>query len=49
LKKLAWIEGICFVKRETILVNGKKVAEAIYEKTSINPEVSPSSFAFPIR
>ena len=49
VEETTWIEGICFVKRESILINGKKVAEAIYEKTSINPEVSPSSFAFPIK
>lgn len=49
VEELEWIEGISFVKRETILINGKKVADAIYEKTSINPEVSPSSFAFPVK
>ena len=49
VEETSWIEGICFVKRETILVNGKKYAEATYEKTSVNPEVSPNSFAFPIR
>jgi hypothetical protein len=49
VEETSWIEGVSFVKRETILVNGKKVAEAIYEKTSINPEVAESSFAFPIK
>lgn len=49
VEETEWVEGICFVKRESILVNGKKVAEAIYEKTSINPEVAQSSFAFPIK
>ncbi len=49
VEETEWVEGICFVKRETILVNGKKMAEAIYEKTSINPEVDNSSFAFPIK
>ena len=49
VEETEWVEGVCFVKRETILVNGKKVAEAIYEKTSINPEVAESSFAFPIK
>jgi len=49
VEEWSWIEGVSFVKRETILVNGKKVAEAIYEKTLINPEVSPTSFAFPIK
>ncbi len=49
VEEMNWIEGVCFVKRESILINGKKVAEAIYENTSINPEVSPSSFAFPIK
>lgn len=49
VEETEWIEGVCFVKRETILVNGKKVSEAIYEKTSINPEVGESSFAFPIK
>ena len=49
VEEMSWIEGVNFVKRETIFMNGKKVAEAIYEKTSINPEVSPSSFAFPIK
>jgi hypothetical protein len=49
VEETTWVEGVCFVKRETILVNGKKVAEAIYEKTSVNPEVSPNSFAFPIK
>jgi len=49
VEETCWIEGVCFVKRETILVNGKKVAEAIYEKTSINPQVDEGSFAFPIK
>jgi hypothetical protein len=49
VEETIWVEGVCFVKRETILVNGKKIAEAIYENTSINPEVSSESFAFPIK
>jgi len=49
VEETEWVEGVCFVKRETILVNGKKVAEATYEKTSINPEVADSSFAFPVK
>jgi len=49
VEETEWVEGICFVKRETILVNGKKVAEATYEKTLINPEVAESSFDFPIK
>ncbi len=49
VEETEWIEGVCFVKRETILLNGKKVSEAIYEKTLINPEVGESSFAFPIK
>jgi len=49
VEEMEWVEGVCFVKRETILMNGKKVAEATYEKTSINPEVAESSFAFPIK
>ena len=49
VEETEWIEGVCFVKRETILMNGKKVSEAIYEKTLINPEVGESSFAFPIK
>jgi len=49
VEETEWIEGVCFVKRETILMNGKKVAEATYEKTSINPEVAESSFAFPLK
>jgi len=49
VEEMEWVEGVCFVKRETILMNGKKVAEATYEKTSINPEVAESSFAFPLK
>ncbi len=49
VEETEWIEGVCFVKRETILMNGKKVSEAIYEKTIVNPEVGESSFAFPIK
>ena len=49
VEETSWIEGVCFIKRESVLINGKKMAEAIYEKTSINPEVNSSSFAFPIR
>jgi len=49
VEETEWIEGVCFVKRETILINGKKVSEATYEKTSINPEVDGNSFAFPIK
>jgi hypothetical protein len=49
VEETEWIEGVCFVKRETIFMNGKKVSEAIYEKTVVNPEVGESSFAFPIK
>jgi hypothetical protein len=49
VEETEWIEGVCFVKRETIFMNGKKVSEAIYEKTAVNPEVGESSFAFPIK
>ena len=49
VEETEWIEGVCFVKRETILINGKKVSEAIYEKTLINPEVDDNSFTFPIK
>jgi hypothetical protein len=44
-----WIEGVAFSKKESVYVAGQKVAEIIYEKVAINPEVSESSFAFPQR
>lgn len=47
VEETIWIEGICFVKRETVLLNGKKVAEAVYEKTQVNPESDPKRFVFP--
>jgi hypothetical protein len=49
VEETEWIEGVCFVKRETILLNGKKVSEATYGKTLINQEVDGISFAFPIK
>ena len=49
VKELFWVDDLSFTKREEIYMDGKKVAEATYEKVSINPEVSESSFAFPIR
>lgn len=49
VKELSWVAGISFAKREEIYIDGKKIAEAVYEKISINPEVSEASFAFPVR
>jgi hypothetical protein len=31
VEETTWVEGVNFAKRESIIVNGKKVAEAIYE------------------
>ncbi len=49
VKELFWVEGLSFTKREEIYIGDKKVAEATYEKVTINPAVSESSFAFPVR
>lgn len=49
VKELFWIDGLSFTKREEIYMDGKKVADAVYENVTINPSVSESSFAFPIR
>jgi hypothetical protein len=49
VKELFWVDGLSFTKREEVYVDGKKVAESTYEKVTINPAVSESAFAFPIR
>ena len=49
VKELFWVDGLSFTKREEAYIDGKKVAESTYEKVTINPTVSESSFAFPIR
>jgi hypothetical protein len=49
VKELFWVDGLSFTKREEIYLGEKKVAEATYEKVTINPVVSEASFAFPIR
>ena len=49
VKELFWVDGLSFTKREEVYIDGKKVAESTYEKVTINPTVSESAFAFPIR
>ena len=49
VKELCWVDGLSFTKREEIYMDGKKVADAVYENITINPNVSESSFAFPVR
>ena len=49
VEEMQWVEGLAFAKKESIHIEGKKVADVIYEKVAINPEVSDSSFAFPQR
>jgi len=43
------IDGILFTKKEVILIDGKKVAEATYEKIEVNPALEPNHFVFPTR
>lgn len=43
------VDGILFTQKESILVDGKKVAEATYEKISVNPALTPGHFVFPTR
>lgn len=49
VRELFWVDGLSFTKREEVYVGEKKVAELTYEKVTINPTVSESSFAFPVR
>jgi outer membrane lipoprotein-sorting protein len=49
VKELFWVDGLSFTKREEIYLADKKVAEVTYEKVTINPSVSESAFAFPVR
>jgi hypothetical protein len=43
------VDGILFTQKETILIDGKKVAEATYEKVTVNPTLTPGHFIFPTR
>jgi hypothetical protein len=43
------VEGILFTQKEAILIDGKKVAEATYEKISVNPALVPGHYTFPTR
>jgi hypothetical protein len=43
------VDGILFTQKEAILVDGKKLAEATYEKVSVNPALTPGHFTFPTR
>ncbi|MEY4032875.1 MAG: hypothetical protein RL492_69 [Verrucomicrobiota bacterium] len=43
------VEGILFTQKEAILIDGQKVAEATYEKISVNPTLVPGHFTFPTR
>ncbi|MEY4401993.1 MAG: hypothetical protein RIR91_28 [Verrucomicrobiota bacterium] len=43
------VEGILFTQKEAILIDGQKVAEATYEKISVNPTLAPGHYTFPTR
>lgn len=43
------VEGILFTQKEAILIDGKKAAEATYEKIAVNPTLAPIHFIFPTR
>ena len=43
------VDGILFTQKEAILIDGKKVAEATYEKITLNPTLTPGHFVFPTR
>jgi hypothetical protein len=43
------VDGILFTQKEAILIDGKKVAEATYEKVTVNPTLTPGHFIFPTR
>ncbi len=49
VKEFFWVDGLSFTKREEVYIDGKKIAESTYDKVTLNPTVSESSFAFPIR
>ena len=36
-------------QKEAILIDGQKVAEATYEKISVNPTLVPGHYTFPTR
>ena len=44
-----WVEGVSFTKKETILLDGKKVSSVEYTQVVVNHEVPDASFAFPQR
>ena len=44
-----WVEGVSFTKKETILLDGKKVSSVEYTQVVVNHEVPDAAFAFPQR
>ena len=44
-----WVEGVSFTKKETILLDGKKVSAVEYTQVVMNHEVPDAAFAFPQR
>ena len=44
-----WGEGVSFTKKETILLDGKKVSAVEYTQVVVNHEVPDAAFAFPQR
>lgn len=44
-----WVEGVAFTKKETVLMDGKKVSSVEYTQVVVNHEVSDAAFAFPQR
>jgi len=44
-----WVEGVAFTKKETVLLDGKKISQVEYTQVVVNHEVSDASFAFPQR
>lgn len=43
------VDGILFTQKEAILIDGKKLAEATYEKIIVNPTLAPAHYTFPTR
>jgi hypothetical protein len=46
---VTWVESVAFTKKETVLVDGKKVRQVEYTQVVVNHEVPDAAFAFPQR
>ncbi len=49
IDEITWVDGLAFTKKESIIVDGKKILDVTYDNIIVNPTVEASSFAFPDR